>query len=138
MLDPLAKRLVIPQRPPNTESKVAGVRVNKTRRNATITTMAMNQRQFIRTHLPSLLQNIAKNSVEHDFSWMVAVKVDLHLFPPGSLGLEANRASSGRAGLPAIYSFFHGLGLGFLYQRFSSLDSTLSVDPGNTVPLIGD
>src|ERR1700680_1118145 len=78
MLDPLAKRLVIAQRPPNTESKVAGVRVYKTRGNAAITAMAMNQRQFIRTHLPGLLQYIAKNSVEHDFTWMVAVKVDLH------------------------------------------------------------
>jgi hypothetical protein len=46
MLDPLAKRLVIPQRPPNTESKVTDVGVHKSWCDATITTMAVNQRQF--------------------------------------------------------------------------------------------
>jgi len=78
MLDPLAKRLVIPQCPSNTESKVTGVGVHKSGCDATITTMAVNQRQVTLPHLPSLLQNLAKNSVEYDFSGMVAVKVDFH------------------------------------------------------------
>src|SRR6266853_581849 len=86
MLDPLAKRLVIPQRPPNTESKVTDVGVHKSWCDATITTMAVNQRQFALPHLRSLLQNLAKNSVEYDFSWMEAVKVDFHLFPLSLLG----------------------------------------------------
>ncbi|MDQ1410968.1 MAG: hypothetical protein QOJ41_2703 [Acidobacteriaceae bacterium] len=66
---------------PNAKSEVAGIRIHKTRRDATISTMAMNQRKFIFTHLPGLLQNHAKNSVEHDFSRMVAMKVDFHLLP---------------------------------------------------------
>ena len=40
--------------------------------------MAVNQRQLTLPHLPSLSQNLAKNSVEYDFSGMVAVKVDFH------------------------------------------------------------
>jgi hypothetical protein len=61
MLDPLAKRPVLPQRPPNTESKVTGVRVHESRCNATIATVAVNQREFDLTYLPSLLQNLGKN-----------------------------------------------------------------------------
>jgi hypothetical protein len=59
----------------------------------------MNKRQFILTHLPSLLQNIAKNSVEHDFNWMVAVKVDLHVFPPGSLGPRSKQGVIRKSGI---------------------------------------
>jgi hypothetical protein len=44
--------------------------------------VAVNQREFDLTHLPGLLQNLAKNSVEHDLCWMVAVKVDFHLSLP--------------------------------------------------------
>src|SRR5260221_6993831 len=51
--------------------------------------MAVNQRQVTLPHLPSLLQNLAKNSVKHDFCWMVAVKVDFHLCPPMLLGPRA-------------------------------------------------
>ena len=82
MLDPLAKRLVLSQCPPNTESEVTGVRVQESRRNSTIAPMAVNKDEFDLTHLPRLLQNPTKNSVEHDLSWMVAVKVDLHLSLP--------------------------------------------------------
>lgn len=80
--DPLTQRFVVAQRTPNTKSEVAGIRIHETRGNATITTMAMNQRKFILTHLPSLLQNRAKNSVEHDFGWMVPMKVDFHFCLP--------------------------------------------------------
>src|ERR1700722_15150571 len=109
MLDPLAKRLVIPQRPLNTESKVTGVGVHKSGCDATITTMAVNQCQVTLPHLPSLLQNLAKNSVEYDFSGMVAVKVDFHFIPPSCLA--ANRVSSEKiTGLsPSVY-YFHGPG----------------------------
>ena len=94
MLDPQAKRLVSSQRPSNTESKVTGVGVHKSRCDAAITTMAVNQRQVTLPHLPSLLQNLSKNSVEYDFSGMVAVKVDFHFSPPGCWDLAANRVSS--------------------------------------------
>ena len=42
--------------------------------------MTMNQGQFTFTHLPSLLHNLGKNSVEYDFSRMIAVKVNFHNF----------------------------------------------------------
>jgi hypothetical protein len=77
----LAKRAVVPQRPPNTEAKVTGVRIYKTRSNSSIATMSMNECQFVFPHFPSLLHNFAKSSVEYDFSRMVAVKVNFHLFP---------------------------------------------------------
>lgn len=92
--DPLAQRIVVAQRPSNTESKVTGVGVHKSGCDATITTMAVNQRQLTFPHLPSLLQNLAKNSVEYDFSGMVAVKVDFHFFPPSCWDLAANRVLS--------------------------------------------
>ena len=92
--DPLAQRIVVAQRPSNTESKVTGVGVHKSGCDATITTMAVNQRQVTLPHLPSLLQNLAKNSVEYDFSGMVAVKVDFHFFPPNCWDLAANRVLS--------------------------------------------
>src|SRR5260221_11958604 len=94
MLDPLAQRLVITQRPPNAEPKITGVGVHKSRGDAAIATMAVNQRQVTLPHLPSLLQNLAKNSVKHDFCWMVAVKVDFHLCPPKLLGPRSKQLSS--------------------------------------------
>src|ERR1700730_14172246 len=63
VLDPLAKRAVVPQRPPNTEAKVTGVCIHKTRSNSSIAAMTMNQCQFVLPHLPSLLHNFAKSSV---------------------------------------------------------------------------
>ena len=93
MLDPLAKRLVLPQCPPNTESKVSGVRVHESRCEATIAPMAVNEDEFDLTHLPRLLQNLAKNSAEYDLSWIVAVKVNLHLSLPLRSVVRANRVS---------------------------------------------
>ena len=93
MLDPLAKRPVLPQCLPDTETKVTGVRVHESRCNSTIATMAVNEGEFELTHLPSLSQNLAQNSVEHDLSWMVAVKVDLHLFLSLRSVVRANRVS---------------------------------------------
>jgi hypothetical protein len=81
MQDPLAKRLLLPQRPPNAEAKVSGVGIHKSRCNATIATMPVNERQLTLTHFPCFLQDLTKNSVENDFSWMVAVKVDFHCVP---------------------------------------------------------
>jgi hypothetical protein len=93
VLNPLAKRAVMPQGPPNTEAEVTGVCIHKTRSDSSIATMAMNQCQFVFTHLPGLLHNFAKSSVEHDLSRMVTVKVNFHLSYPASLKLEANRVS---------------------------------------------
>ncbi len=83
----------MPQRTPDKESKVTGVCIHKTRSNSSVATMTMNQCQLIFTHLPTLLHNLAKSSVEQDFSRMVAVKVDFHIFPPGSLELGTDRVS---------------------------------------------
>src|SRR5258708_12942397 len=93
MLDPLAQRLVITQRPPNAEPKITGVGVHKSRGDAAIATMAVNQRQVILPHLPNLLQNLTENSVKHDFCLMVAVKDDFHLCPPNLLGPRTKHLS---------------------------------------------
>jgi hypothetical protein len=71
------------QRLPNTETKVTGVRIHKTRSNSSISAMTMNQGQFVFTHFPSLLHK-AESSVEHDFRWMISVKINFHLFTPDS------------------------------------------------------
>jgi hypothetical protein len=70
MQDPLAKRLLLPQRPPNAKAKVSGVGIHESRRNSTIATMPVNERYLMLTHFPCSLQYLAKNSVENDFSWM--------------------------------------------------------------------
>src|SRR5271163_2534117 len=73
--------------------------------------MTVNQRQVTLPHLPSLLQNLAKNSVEYDFSGMVAVKVDFHfsLLAAGTsqqTGCHRKRI----AGLSPSVHYFHGPG----------------------------
>src|SRR6266404_3066321 len=107
MLDPLAQRLVITQRPPNAEPKITGVGVHKSRSDAPIAAMAVNQRHVTLPHLPNLLQNLAENSVEHDFGWMVAVKVDFHLRPPKLLGPRSNQSVI-RKRIPGLSSSVHG------------------------------
>src|SRR5260221_9124183 len=74
--------------------------------------MAVNQRQVRLPHLPSLLQNLAKNSVKHDFCWMVAVKVDFHLCPPKVAGTAQQTAVIRKriAGLSSSVHCFHGPG----------------------------
>jgi hypothetical protein len=74
--------------------KITGVGVHKSRGDAPIATIAVNQCQVTLAHLPNLLQNLAKNSVEHDFGWIVAVKVDFHLCPPKLLGPRSKQLSS--------------------------------------------
>ncbi len=70
------------QRLPNTQTKVTGVCIHETRSDAAIAAMTMNQYQFVFTHLPSLLHNYPKSSVEHDFRRMIPVKVNFHLLAP--------------------------------------------------------
>ena len=82
VLNPSAKRLVMSQRLPNTETKVTGVCIHETRSDASIAAMTMNQCQFVFTHLPSLLHNYPKSSVEHDFRRMIPMKVNFHLLAP--------------------------------------------------------
>jgi len=97
MQDPLSKRLFLPQRPPNAEAKVSGVGIHKSRCNATIATMPVNEGQLTLTHFPCFLQDLTKNSIEHDFSWMVAVKVDFHCVPLVCCGRGAERMALSRA-----------------------------------------
>src|SRR5258707_15890040 len=74
--------------------------------------MAVNQRQVTLPHLPNLLQNLAKNSVEDDFGWMVAVKVDFHLRPPKLLGPRSNQSVIRKRipGFSPSVHCFHGTG----------------------------
>jgi hypothetical protein len=95
VLNPLAKRVVMPRRPPDTKTKVTSVRIHKARTVSSIPTMTMNQRQLVFTHLSSLLDNHGKSSIEYDFIRMVAVKVNLHLQPLGFFRFRANRAPAG-------------------------------------------
>jgi len=88
VLNPSAKRLIMSQRLPNTETKVSGVCIHETRSDASIAAMTMNQCQFVFTHLPSLLHNFPKSSVEHDFGRMIPVKVNFHFFAPNPLHSE--------------------------------------------------
>ena len=88
VLNPSAKRLVMSQRLPNTETKVTGVCIHKTRSNSSISSMTMNQCQFVFTYLPSLLHNFSESSVEHDFRRMISVKINFHLLTPDSLRLN--------------------------------------------------
>ena len=87
----------MPQRPPDAEAKVSGVGIYKSGRDATIATMSVNERQLMLTHFPCFLQDLAKNSVENDFSWMVAVKVDFHLSPLVCGSAELHRRAPSRA-----------------------------------------
>ena len=105
--DPLAQRIVVAQRPSNTESKVTGVGVHKSGCDATITTMAVKSASADSHPFPSLLQNLAKNSVEYDFSGMEAVKVDFHFSPPSCWDLAANRVLSKKNSgtMPSVHYF---------------------------------
>ena len=84
VLNPSAKRLVMSQRLPNTKTEVTGVCIHKTRSDASIAAMTMNQCQFVFTHLPGLLHNFPESSVQHDFGRMIPVKVNFHLLAPKS------------------------------------------------------
>ena len=86
MFDPLAKRLVMTQGLSNAKSKITGVCINKSGTDSPIAPVAVNEYEFIFAHLPSLLQYFCKRSVEHDFSRMITVKIDLHTYPPASVG----------------------------------------------------
>src|SRR5260370_14283013 len=127
MLDPLAQRIVITQRPPNAEPKITGVGVYKSRCDAAIAAMAVNQRQVTLPDLPHLLQNLFKNSVEHDFGWMVAVKVDFHLRPPKLLGPRSNQGLIRKRipGLSPPAHSFHGTGSIPILSFTASLNPSL-------------
>ncbi len=62
----------------NAKAKITGVRIHKPGTDSSIASVAMNQCEFVFAHLPSLLQDLGERSVEHDFSGMIAVKVNLH------------------------------------------------------------
>ena len=55
--DPLPQLLVMAQSATNFQPKVPGVCINKTWRDSTITTMAMNERHMVLTHFPCLLND---------------------------------------------------------------------------------
>jgi hypothetical protein len=69
----------------NAQTKISSICIYKPRTDSSIAAMAMNQGKLALPHFPSLLHNLSECSVEHDFTGMVAVKVDLHIRSPGSL-----------------------------------------------------
>jgi hypothetical protein len=85
VFNPLAKGSVMAQRLSNTKAKITGVRIHKPGADSSITSVAVNQCQLVFAHLPSLLQDLGERPVEHDFSRMIAVKVNLHRLPLASL-----------------------------------------------------
>src|SRR5258708_13601188 len=89
--------------------------------------MAVNQRHVTLPHLPNLLQNLAKNSVEHDFGWMVAVKVDFHLRPPKLLGPRSNQGLIRKRipGLSPPAHSFHATGSIPIFSFTASLSRRL-------------
>ncbi len=71
----------MPQGPSYLESEEASIRVNETWSDTTIATMPMDEYQSILSHLPGLLQELSKDTVPHNFRWVISVKVDLHNNP---------------------------------------------------------
>ena len=80
----------------NAKSKITGVCINKSGTDSPIAPVAVNEYEFIFAHLPSLSQYLCKRSVEHDFSRMITVKIDLHTYPPRRAW--GQRAYNARAG----------------------------------------
>jgi hypothetical protein len=62
----------------NFESKIPGVRINKTWRDSTISTMTMNKGQIGDTHIPCLLNDFFKNVGLHYFGGVITVEVNFH------------------------------------------------------------
>ncbi len=71
----------MPQGSSYLEPEEASVRVNETWSDTTIATMPMDEYQSILSHLPGLLQELRKDTVPHNFRWVISVKVDLHNNP---------------------------------------------------------
>lgn len=90
VLNPLTKGSVVAQRLSNTEAKITGVRIHKPWTDSSIASVTMNQSKFVFAHLPSLLQDLGECPVEHDFSRMIAVKINLHPLRPGQHEFRAN------------------------------------------------
>jgi hypothetical protein len=80
----LPERPVISQRSPDAQSEVTRIRVHEPRRDSSIPAMTVNQSQISFAHLPTLLNENNQDAVEHDFSRMVTMKVNVHLQPPSS------------------------------------------------------
>jgi len=85
VLNPSPERPVIAESLANAQTKISSIRIYKPWTDSSIAAMAMNQGKLALPHFPSLLHNLSERPVEHDFTGMVAVKVDLHIRSPGSL-----------------------------------------------------
>jgi hypothetical protein len=68
----------------NAQTKISSVRIYKPWTDSSIAAMAMNQGKLALAHFPGLLHNFSECPVEHDFTGMVAVKIDLQIRSPGS------------------------------------------------------
>jgi len=65
----------------NAKSKITGVCIDKSGTDSPIASVAVNEYELTFAHLPSLLQYRCQRSVEHDFSRVITVKIDLHAYP---------------------------------------------------------
>jgi hypothetical protein len=73
--DPLPQLLVMAQGATNFQSKVPGVRINKTWRYSAISTMTMNERHIVLTHFPRLLNDFFSYVRLHNFGGVITVEV---------------------------------------------------------------
>jgi hypothetical protein len=78
VFDPKPQPVVMSQGASNFESEIPGVRINKTWRDPTISTMTMNKGQIGDTHIPCLLNDFFKNVGLHYFGGVITVEVNFH------------------------------------------------------------
>jgi hypothetical protein len=70
--------LIIAKRLSDAQTKITCVRIYKARADPAVAAMAVDQDKFILAHFPGLLHNTGECPVKHDFSRMVAMKIDFH------------------------------------------------------------
>lgn len=76
VFDPATKQAIVPQLSPDPQAEPAGLGVVKSRRFAAGATMPMNEAEFVRSHLPGLLDNIGHRRPDK-IAGAITVQVDL-------------------------------------------------------------
>jgi hypothetical protein len=78
MFNPLPQVVVTAQGAANFEPEVPRVRINKTRRDSTISTVTMNKSEMGVAHFPGLLNDFYKCAGLHYVEGVITVEVNLH------------------------------------------------------------
>jgi hypothetical protein len=91
--DPFPQRLVLAQSAPDTKTEIASVGAYKSRADAPITPVPVNECQSHFAHLPGLLDKFMEESSFDDLGGMRSVKVNLDV--PSPAGLLAKHSPSG-------------------------------------------